>query len=256
MNGEAHSIRAQINALKARLLEVEGVPGDQDEETDLHTSAVCGHDEMIANLRRLSRVYGQDGRMAMASWEHVEGTERPWWYSCTMDTAALTYLLRNASIIQSFLAPIMTDNAMNVLWLLYEARRAGAASEQLPKEHREAVRALADHGYIESHESVGYSLTLAGWQTFCVLAQLCYVIHVKVDPQKSMKIAEAFHELYGVGWGEYLGIELDQVLENLRTGGWLHRLSVEGVSEDEIAVAVHEHNSPTLRSATGHEPRT
>ncbi len=248
MNHEAYGIRKKINGLKARLIELEtGADGGED-SSELCASSVCGHDEIVANLRKMCRTFEHSSRAVVAAWEQMPGSSRTRWFSTTVYPETLPYHTRTPRNVSAYLAPLAVPGAFDILEFLFSVRtpqteKSLSRAQHLAGCEARTLEALTAAGHIQS-DTEGYSLTMKGWQSYIVLAHLTNVLDLKLEAAKAIKVSEAISAVYSVDWGEYLGRALGEVVEDLTAAGWMARLRQAGIDESDIEKAVYEYNAP------------
>jgi len=247
-NNRAYHIRLEIDQLKRELAEIEQENITQDEITDSATAMTCGHDVIIENLRSTARRFGQEGRAVLAGWQENRGGSDPWWYSTTITPDGLPYDIRNVDNLTPFFKLFSDRNVLGLVKLLFENETGldeiGLSNElDLPLDELNKITSmLIQHSYI-SKSSQKLLLTFKGWQFFIVVSHLIYYQNLKLEASVALKIVPAFQEVFGIQWGEYLGIDEEIALRKLAEQGWLDKLSNEGVKLEDVRKAIYEHNS-------------
>lgn len=248
-NSKAYHIRLKIDQLKRELAALEGENLSPDERTDAATALTCGHDVVMDNLRSTARRFGQKGRAVLAAWQESRGGSEPWWYSTTATPALLPYDIRSVDSLVPVFELFSARNALELVRMLFE-NESGLSVEELPSASsldpevvNSVVSRLCNHGYA-SNSGERVSLTLKGWQFFIVVSHLVFVQELKLEPSKALKIMPAFQEVFGIQWGENLGMSESTALKKLDEHGWLDRLRDEGICEEDVRSAIYEHNCP------------
>lgn len=248
-DSKAYHIRLKIDQLKRELAALEGENLSPDERTDAATAFACGHDVVIDNLRSTARRFGQKGRAVLAAWQEGRGGSGPWWYSTTATPSLLPYDIRSVESLLRVFELFSERNTLELLRVLFE-NEGGLSVEELPLASSlelgvvsSILSRLCKHGYA-SDSGGSVSLTLKGWQFFIVVSHLVFVQELKLEPSKALKIIPAFQEVFGIQWGEYLGMSESDALKKLDEHGWLERLRAEGICEEDVRSAIYEHNCP------------
>jgi hypothetical protein len=225
MKREAYAIRKEIGQLKARLSELEL----ESNSPEICSSSVCGHDEILANLKKMCTTFGHPSRAVVAVWEQQTGSERERWFSTTVCPPSLPYYVRSAENITRYLTLLSMDKVIPVLEFLFRSSKPQSLEaiitsfEGNPEMPRAALLSLVSAGYIWN-ENEKFGLEMKGWTSYIVLAHMTNVLELKLTPEKASVVAEAISDVYSVDWGEYLGQTFEKVVEDLSEAGWMRRL--------------------------------
>lgn len=249
MNEEAYRIRSEINRLNKRLLEIEKENLSQEEQAQMCSSNVCGHDVVLNYMQKLCNERDSKSIAIMAGWERGEQNK---WYSTTITSECLPYLIRNVETIKNYLEPILDVNTLRVLQYL-SIECENASLEKISKKLDIAVdeittiieKLIEQKVILEMKDNEienKWCITVRGWHTYIVLAHLSFNYTLKLDIEKAIHIAPVFKEVFDREWGQHLGISYEKVIERLTNTGWIEKLKDLGVNESDIEKAVYEAN--------------
>lgn len=103
MNERGLWLRREIERLKTELRTLEEGGLTEEERLTSAASTVCAHDEILANLRKMVVMYGQENRAVLACWQRSGTNRRERWYSTTVTPAKLPLFIRDPAKIAEVL---------------------------------------------------------------------------------------------------------------------------------------------------------
>ena len=233
-------LRKQINELKTELRELEAEESGITSEFSV-TNTACGHDEIIAALRKSARAMRSDTNATIAGYSDGEHMEQKWFYSSTLPPEDFSYYVDSPSRVRAFYSHLFVGRCFDYLYALWPG--SGKKVELIEIAPAD-IQWLIEAGLVRTEPLP--KLTLQGTKLLLVLGHLYYWIEEKPDPEKALKILPEICEFFRIDpMGGYLSLETADALELLREKGVLDSVVRDKEDEEIVLALLKELHSPT-----------
>lgn len=214
-NAEMLKLRQEITRLKVRLNELDG-----DYEP---TSVSCGHDVVLAHLKKLMEQHELPGLCQIAGADKKHG-----WYTTNIVPEKIRVSLESADVLREFLAPFCLPGVWEALAGAYHGELAAGDP---------GTDTLAREGLLQ-----GDKLTVDGFTCYAVLGHLAYNAKKKLAIPKAIEIFKLAYKLTGLEFGEFLPYSEQEFFELLRDHSGYAALVAKGISEEDIKTYIRQNN--------------
>lgn len=214
-NAEILRLRAEITRLKVQLNEL-----DSEYEP---TSVACGHDVVLAHLRKLKEQHGLSGLCQLAGIDQNHG-----WYTTNIIPDRIRAFLEDASALRGFLAQFSAPGVWEALAQAFHGELIVDAS---------GAETLVANGLME-----GNRLTENGFLCYAVLGHLAYNVKKKLPIPKTIAIFKLAYEVTGREYGEQLPYSEDEFLSLLQGRQGYPELLAQGITDTDIKTYIRQLN--------------
>jgi hypothetical protein len=233
-------LRKQINELKTELRELETGESKMTSEFSV-TGTACGHDEILAALRKSARAMRSDTNATIAGYSDGEHMEEKWFYSSTLPPEDFSYYVDSPSRVRAFYSHLFLGRGFDYLYSLWPG---SVKTVELIEIDPADIQWVIEAGLVRIEPSP--KLTLQGTKLLLVLGHLYYWIVEKPDPEKALKILPEICEVFRIDFmGGYLSLETADAMELLREKGVLDSVVRDKEDEEIVPALIKDLRSPT-----------
>jgi hypothetical protein len=184
-------LKKEITRLKAKLAEI-----DSD---SVPTSAVCGHDVALDNLKKVVQENSHQGLSQLLSYDLENG-----WYTTNLPTYSIGNYLEDFSTVSDFFS-LLSEKAV---WKLLQQ----CYFKQKPDTENKNYQILKEMKYIDEENH----LTEKGFLVYAAGGHLCYNATLKQEILKTFTISQHIYEITGKHYGENLSMSANEIIQILK----------------------------------------
>jgi hypothetical protein len=218
-------LKQEITRLKVKLSEL-----DSDSEP---TSAVCGHDVALENLKKTVKEKSHQGLSQLLSYDLENG-----WYTTNLPTYAIGNYLEDFSTVANFFSLLSRKDTWEILQQCY--------FKQEPEIENENYKILRKMNFIDEENH----LTEKGFLVFAAGGHLCYNATLKQEISKTITISQQIYEITGIHYGEDLLMSANEIIQKLKDTEKWRVIENEGICEKDIKIYLYQMNCHKKKGAS------
>ncbi len=218
-------LKQEITRLKIKLAEL-----DSKIES---TSAVCGHDVALENLKKTVHENSHQGLSQLLAYDLKNG-----WYTTNLPTYAIGNYLEDFTTVSDFFSLLSKKEIWKILQQCYFRIK--------PENEDENYRLLRKREFIDEENH----LTEKGFLVYAVGGHLCYNATLKQDILKTITISQQIYQMTGKYYGEDLSVSVKELFQNLKDSGNWRALESSGISEEDLQIYLAQMSCHKQKSAS------